>query len=125
MALEKYEGPGTVILDGDIQMEATSVTLTYASGANPVTTMRRGLAGRSLGPGMSSFEVNSAIPRAGMEGDVLRKCIRNADVRIVFVIAGVRYQVEGWIDEVRTTNSENAPAGVTFTGTGQPPTETG
>lgn len=125
MALTKYEGPATVILDGDIQAEATSVRLSYNSNARPVVTMKKGLAGRSIGPGQTDFSVTSAIPRAGMESDVLRKCVANADVRIVFVVAGVRYQVEGWINDVGVDQSEASPASVSFNGTGQPPVETG
>jgi hypothetical protein len=120
--LDKYEGPGTVILGNDIQMEATTVRYSYNANARPVVTMRKGLAGRSLGPGQSSFSVTSAIPRAGMESDVLAKCVADADVTVTFVLAGKRYQIEGWIDTVNVEQSEANSASVSFDGTGIKPT---
>lgn len=125
MALEQYEGPGTLIFDGDIQAEAQTVRLAYNSNARPVTTMRKGLAGRSVGPGQTDISITSALPRAGMEGDFLSKCVANAFVRVVVVVAGKRYQVEGWIQDVSVDQSQDNPASVSCNVTGRPPVETG
>lgn len=124
MALEKYEGPGTIIFDRSTQVEAQSVRVSFQSNDRPVTTMRKGLAGRSLGPAQSSIAVQSAIPRAGMEGEILQKCVAKADVTVVIVLAGKRYSYEGWIDSVDHEQNQDGPATVSFTVTAGPPTIT-
>lgn len=123
-ALEEYEGPGTLIFDGDIQAEAQTVRLSYNSNNRPVTTMRKGLAGKSNGPGQSDITVTSALPRAGMEGKFLEKCVRNAFVRVVVVFSGKRWQIEGWIGDVSVEQSQDSSASVSCTITGTPPVDT-
>lgn len=125
MAMEEYEGPGTVIFDGDIQAEAMTVRFSFNSNARPVTTMRKGLAGRSIGPGQSDIAITSALPRAGMEGKFLAKCVANAFCRVVMVVAGKRWQVEGWVQDVSVDQSQDNPASVSCNVVGGPPVETG
>jgi len=115
MAMENYEGPGTVILDGSLLAEAQSVRVSVMSNARPVVTMRKGLAGRSRGPVETSIDVSEAVPRAGTEQDFIGKCVADATVRIVAVFAGKRYQWEGWIDQVGTEQSAEASASLSFT----------
>lgn len=125
MAMEDYEGPATLIFENDIQAEAQSVRVTVSSGANPVKTMRKGLAGKSDGAGQCDIAVTSAVPKAKLEGDFIRVCVRKAFVRVVFVLAGIRYQVEGWVQDVTVNQQQDTQATVDVNIMGGLPQETG
>ncbi len=122
MALEKYEGPGEVQFDHRTMAEAVSISVTNNGNNNPVTTMKKGLAGRSRGAATANIQVESAVPKGGLEAEFVEKCIVNADVTITHLMAGRMYVYEGWIDDVETTQSTDAPASISFTVMARPPT---
>jgi hypothetical protein len=113
--MDKYEGPGTIQMDSSTLAEATSVRVRGASNNSRVRTLRRGLAGRSKGPREFEITVANAIPVAGMEQDFIQKMIDDADVSIVVVTGGKRYQYDGWIDDISTNNDTDSAAGVEYT----------
>lgn len=113
--LSKYAGVGEVQLDGLTLAEATSVNVSIAPNSTPVRTMKKGLAGRSRGPVESTIRVSSAIPKAGFEGAFLEKCIDDADVTIIVILANKRYAFDGWINATDFEFNTNASAGANFT----------
>lgn len=121
MPLGKYEGPAEIQFDGRTLAEASTVRASVASNSNQVTTMKKGLAGRSKGAVVSNITVENAVPKGGLEAEYVSKCVEDADVRITILMAGRRYQFEGWIDNVDMNNGTNEAAGVSFTVIAGPP----
>ena len=121
MPLGKYEGPGEIQFDGRTLAESSTVRASVSSNSNQVTTMKKGLAGRSRGAVVSQVTIENAIPKGGLEQAFIEKCIADADVRITLLIAGKRYQFEGWIDTVDTSQGVNEMATLSFTVTAGPP----
>lgn len=115
MALERYEGPGVVMMDGSLLAEVTSCRVRLASNNNRVRTMRKGLAGRSKGPREAEITCSNAVPVAGLEQEFVEKVINDADVQIVIVFGGRRYQYDGWLEDVSHNNDTDAAAGCDFT----------
>ena len=121
MPLGKYEGPGEIQFDSRTLAEASTVRASVSSNSNQVTTMKKGLAGRSRGAVVSQVTVENAIPKGGLEVEFMDKCVQDADVRITLLIAGRRMTFEGWIDTVDTSQGVNEMATISFTVTAGPP----
>lgn len=121
MALDKYEGPASVLFDGSLLAEAKNIRVSGASGNTPVKTMKKQLAGRSKGAYTASLVVENAVPVAGLEQEYVEKCVANADVTIVYIQAGKRYQYDGWIDSVEQGNDTESDATFSFTMMAGPP----
>lgn len=119
--MDKYEGPGSIIMDGSLLAEAQSIKVSLSSNNNPVKTMKKGLAGRSKGPRQAEIAVSSAVPVAGLEQEFVEKVVDDADVQVVVVFAGRRYQYDGWIDQVSHNNDTDSASGVEFTVIAGPP----
>lgn len=113
--MDHYEGPGNVLKDGSLLAEAQSVRVRGASNNSRVRTMKKGLAGRSKGPREFEITIASAVPVAGLEQEYVQQMVEDADVQIVVVFAGRRYQYDGWIDDVSHNNDTDAAAGIEYT----------
>lgn len=113
--MDRYEGPGEVQFDNSTLAEATSLSVTNAANSNAVTTMKKGLAGRSRGAPTTSIQVENAVPKAGMEAEFVEKCVQDADVTITHLFGKRRYIYEGWIEEVATTQGTDAATSLSFT----------
>src|SRR3990167_7209038 len=98
--LALYAGPASVFFGARLLAEASGIHVVVAGNNTPVKTMQRGLAGRSRGAGGSEATVANAIPVAGLEADFYGKCVRNENVRLVYVQDGKRIQLDGWIEDV-------------------------
>lgn len=98
--MDHYQGAGSVLMQGSLLAEAQRVRVATKSNANPVKTMRKGLAGRSRGAPTVEITVENAVPRAGLEQPYVEACQVDADISIVVYYAGKRYQYDGWIDSV-------------------------
>src|SRR5690348_16410446 len=122
MALDKYEGPAEVQFASSTLAEATSISLTLSGNNNPVTTMKKGFAGRSRGAMTVEIQVENAVPKGGLEAEFIEKCIENADVVITHMYAGRQYIYEGYIDSVDAQQGTDAPASLSFTVQAAPPT---
>ncbi len=122
MALDKYEGPAEVQFDQSTLAEAQSVSITVNGNNNPVTTMKKGFAGRSRGATTVEIQVENAVPKGGLEAEFIEKCVENADVVITHLYAGRQYIYEGYIDSVEATQGTDAPATISFTAMAGPPT---
>lgn len=119
--MDKYEGPGSIIMDSSLLAEAQSIKVSLSSNNNPVKTMRKGLAGRSKGPRQAEIAVSSAVPIAGLEQEFIQKIVVDADVQIVVIFAGKRYQYDGWIDAASHNNDTDSASAVEFTVIAGPP----
>lgn len=120
--MDKYEGPGTVIIDNSMLMEAQTMRVSVTSNNREVMTMRKGLAGRSTGPRRSEISVENAVLRAGLEQDFDRHLLADKDVAVVIVSAGRRYQFDGWIDSFDLSQSQDGPATFNISIIAGPPT---
>jgi hypothetical protein len=122
MALEQYEGPGEIQFDNSTLAEATSLSIQVNGNNNPVTTMKKGLSGRSRGAVTVDIQVENAVPKGGLEKEFIEKCVENADVQITHLYAGRQYIYPGYIDSVDAQQGVDAPASISFTVVAQPPT---
>ncbi len=82
MALQQYTDCSWFV-NGALLMEATSIQLKHTSGKIQINTMKKGLAGFSPGTKMVTGTIVLAVPRAGMEIDVVG--LTNDDTIIEFV----------------------------------------
>lgn len=119
--MDKYVGAASILVKGSLLAEAQRVRVSIRSNANPVRTMKKGLAGRSRGPVTSEITVENAVPRAGMEQDFVTMLLVDQDVDLQFVFDGRTYTYEGWIDSVDKESAVDAAAGVNFTVMAGPP----
>lgn len=124
MAMDKYQGAGSVLFDRDLLAEAQSVRVGVKSNSNAVRTMRKGLAGRSRGPVTTEISIENAVPRAGLEKTFVEKCVQDADVSIVVYFGNKRYQWDGWIDSVDASMATDSAAQLSFSVMAGPPTIT-
>lgn len=121
MPLTRYEGPGEFQFDGRTLAEAKTIRVDFTSNSTTVKTMKKGTAGRSKGAFETRIEVENAVPKGGLEQPFVEKCVDDADVRVTFLFAGKRYQVEGWIDNVSANQGTEEDAGLSFTVIGGKP----
>jgi hypothetical protein len=113
MALEKYEGPGEIYVNGRLQAEARKCTVTVNSNDNPVNTMRKGFAGFSDGPTSSEASVESAIPKAGYETDFVDHVSNKRDVVLVVKSGARRHRFEGRFTNTSWSNATDETAMIT------------
>lgn len=120
--MDDYEGPGEVQFNQNTMAEATSISVSHNSNSTPVTTMRKGLAGRSRGAYTVSIQVENAVPKAGLEAEFIEQCVENATVAISHLFGGRTYVYEGWIESVDTSNGTDQAASASFSVMAGPPT---
>jgi len=121
MSLDSYEGPGEVQVDQNTLAEATSISVQLNGNNNPVTTMKKGYAGNSKGAGTVDIQVENAVPKAGMEVDLIEKVKAGASITITHVWAGKTYVYPGIVDSVDIQQGTDSPASVSFSATCQMP----
>ena len=96
-----YSGPVFVTVDGLVLLQSSKVTMEFDSGNKDVMTILLGRAGHSTGPQMVTINVDSAVPAAGVEGNIPSLVLAAATHVLGFKIAGVTYTAEG---DLRTTS---------------------
>lgn len=114
MALDHYEGPADIQINGRTMAEARSIDFSVLGNKRRVYTMKKGLAGRSRGPVECEATIEFAVPKAGHERDWYGLCVDDADITLVFVDGGKRIQVSGWIESVRPSRSTDREAGLSM-----------
>lgn len=119
--MDNYEGPAEIQFDNSTLAEATSVSITVNGNNNPVTTMKKGLAGRSKGAVTVDIQVENAVPRGGLEHEFIEKCVKNENVRITHLYAGRQYIYDGYIDVVDAQQGTDTPASISFSVVAKPP----
>lgn len=115
MARDIYEGPAELYFNNSLLAEARSIRVAITGNNRKVYTMKKGLAGRSRGPVEVEVTVENAVPKGGLEADFNQLCVDNEDVDIVYVQAGKRITIEGWIESVDNNQGTDDAAAVSFT----------
>lgn len=113
MALEKYEGPGEIYVNGRLQAEARKISVTVNSNDNPVNTMRKGFSGFSDGPTSSEASIESAVPKLGYETDFVDHVKKKRGVVIVVKFGGQRHRFEGRITSASWSQATDETAMIT------------
>ncbi len=125
MALENYEGPAEIYVNGRLLAECQDFSYSVKGNNNKVMTMKRGLAGKSDGPRESEATLKNAIPRKGYEVDFQEHCVKGKVLSIVHKSGGQRHTTEMWVEEASNANSTDSPAAQNVTLSGGPPKSVG
>ena len=65
-----YSRPGYISIAGRVLLQVMKIDVKFDSGNKDVDTLLLQRAGHSLGPQKVSVDVSSAVPAAGIEGDI-------------------------------------------------------
>lgn len=79
----KYTGKGEIYINGRLQAEAKSVSITVNSNDTQVGTMQLGYAGFSDGAANCEASIDSAVPLAGFEKSFLKATANREEVTLV------------------------------------------
>jgi hypothetical protein len=110
---QKYSN-ALVFVDGALISEQNEVTVTRKSGANPVHTTTKGLAGFSQGAPETSISVGNAVPLADFELDPGSYMKFGRVVTITIQAAGKSLKCKGQILEDSFSHSTNGAASLRF-----------
>ena len=110
--MAKYAGRGEVYVNGRIQAEAESVSLTTQSNDSQVVTMQKGAAGFSDGATTSSASITSAIPVTGFETSFLKHVTDRKDIDIVIRVGQQRIKVSGRFSTSKLDQSATGKASI-------------
>ena len=125
MALETYEGPAEIYVNGRLLAQATKSSFSVKGNNNPVNTMKLGLAGKSDGARSAEGSVETAIPRKGYEYDFVDKVRTGAYLRVVVKSGGQRHTFDCWVETVDWSNATDSPAAKTISFMGRAPDSVG
>jgi hypothetical protein len=95
------------------------VDVKFDSGNKDVDTLLLGRAGHSLGPQKVSIDVSSAVPAAGIEGDIITRLINAGTQSFAITFAGTIYNVEGDIRTAGFSSDVGNPNGTDFNVSGK------
>ena len=94
-----FSRPGYVSLDARVLLMAENVDGKLARSNTSVLTLLLDYAGHSVGPMEVEFTVSSAVPAAGIEGNIVPLLIASGELPLAFTFAGSTYNCSGRIDE--------------------------
>lgn len=119
MALQKFE-KGAVFIDGVLVAMATSCSLDHDPKLNPIETMQLGFAGVSPGSEMTTLELASAVPVAGMEIDFLDKMQSIKVVEVTLFAHSQKTTFKGFVSKCSQKYGTNQAAEFSITMIGAP-----
>lgn len=106
---------GVFFLNGQLLVESQSVSVTVDPALNEVMTSQKGFAGVSPGAEKTTLDVSAAIPRVGLEVDVL-KFIRAVDVvEVILFLGSAKYKGKGFVNNLKMDTGTDRAAGYSFT----------
>lgn len=116
--MANYSRPGYVGLDDRILLNAENIDGKLSRTNTDVLTLLLDYAGHSVGPLMVEFTVSSAVPAAGIEGDIVAILVSADELPLTFTYAGSTYNCSGRIDDttLKTAVGEKNVTSFTFKG---------
>jgi hypothetical protein len=118
-SLNTYE-KGALFCNGALLVEVLNFSVDIDAQLNPIHTMQKGFAGVSPGSEMTKIEVNSAVPRSGLEFDVLSKLQGVEVVEMVFFAHAKKAKVKGYISNLKQNYGADKSAELSFSFLGGP-----
>jgi hypothetical protein len=114
-----YSRPGYISVAGRVLLQVMKIDVKFDSGNKDVDTLLLGRAGHSLGPQKVSIDVSSAVPAAGIEGDIITRLINAGTQSFAITFAGTIYNVEGDIRTGGFSTDVGNPNGTDFNVSGK------
>lgn len=114
-----YSRPGYISIAGRVLLQVMKIDVKFDSGNKDVDTLLLQRAGHSLGPQKVSIDVSSAVPAAGIEGDIIQRLIAAGTQSFAVTYAGTIYNVEGDIRTASFNTSVGDPNGTDFNVSGK------
>jgi hypothetical protein len=105
----EYSRPGYLIYAGSALTETSEISLKGASQDKLVETLLKGASGHSDGSTKVDVTQKSAVPKAGLEGDLLQAWLQKRTVTLKFRIANLIVTVQGRITNITLSTSVNNP----------------
>lgn len=119
--VSRYQGPAEIWLNSRALFECKSIRWSVTGNNNEVLTMRKGLAGKADGPRKSEATIDSAVPIAGLEANLVSHVITGKPCSLVFKVGKTRVQITGWFEEANGEASTDAASNISGTFKGGPP----
>ena len=88
-----YSRPGYISIAGRVLLQVMKIDVKFDSGNKDVDTLLLQRAGHSLGPQKVSVDVSSAVPAAGIEGDIIQRLIGAGTQSFAMTFAGTIYNL--------------------------------
>ena len=114
-----YSRPGYISVAGRVLLQVMKIDVKFDSGNKDVDTLLLGRAGHSLGPQKVSIDVSSAVPAAGIEGDIITRLLAAGTQSFAITYAGTIYNVEGDIRTAGFNTDVGNPNGTDFNVSGK------
>ena len=122
MALQDYT-KATILVNGVVLIEATSISVDHKLGTQPINTIEKGFAG--ISPGSSSIEVKiqSAVPRVGTDIDFTGLARARTLLDVVLFARAKKVKTKGYIMDVSESYGADKAAEISCTLMCAPPDE--
>lgn len=114
-----YSRPGYISVGGRVLLQAMKIDVKFDSGNKDVDTLLLGRAGHSAGPQKVSVDVSSAVPAAGIEGDIIQRLVQAGTQSFAMTFAGTTYNIEGDIRTAGFMTDVGSPNGTDFNVSGK------
>lgn len=102
---QEFYPKGSIAMGNGDLVQVVNFDHTLNNGAKQISTLRKGQAGITLGPGDSQADFESVIPETGMERNYYRDCQKGTVRQIRFKEPGGRTLVmNGVFSSVKTSN---------------------
>jgi hypothetical protein len=109
MAENDYSPAGYLVYKGGALTEVMEVTFKAVSNDKLVETLVKGASGHSDGATKVECSMKNAIPKAGLESDMLDVCINKRTIKLRFRIANFILTARGRILNYTLSTSVNNP----------------
>lgn len=114
MALQDYT-KATILLNGVVLIEATSISVDHKLGNQPINTIEKGFAGVSPGSSSVEIKIQSAVPRVGTDVDFTGIAQARTLCDVVLFARAKKGKTKGYIMDVSESYGADKPAEISCT----------
>lgn len=121
----QYISKGEVYVDNRLLAAATGLTFTLMNNDQQVVTMQLGADGFSDGATTASIEIESAIPRKGLEADFVDHVLKRKDMVVAIKVGPKKLRFPGRFTQTNLSQGATSVSSITGTFTAGEPKVTG
>lgn len=101
--------------DGVLIAEATGITINHRPSLNAVNTINKGFAGVSPGTKSAEIQLESAVPRVGVDYDYTDAMNTNKLIEVVVFARGKKLKTKGFISDMSERYGVDQAASLSIT----------